>query len=182
MGQAASVPETPRMPWAPSGWLSLPPWPCLQPVPCWCWRKVPTPSSAGPVKDSFSLGISWDSVRNLRLALLVFSPVAEGLLLPASWLKSLCRLSCTKCLLSAKVFLVALKRLTLEEDRPMAFSLNYAMHNAGIQSEHGLRRGKSEPPEKARAKVWNEPEGHSAGFIVHVMITCLRAAHCVALD
>ncbi|CAE7771797.1 Ttn [Symbiodinium pilosum] len=46
-----------------------------------------------------------------KLALLLFSPVAEGLLLP--------------------VFLVALKRLTPEEDRPMAFSLNYAMHNAG---------------------------------------------------
>ncbi|CAE6963929.1 unc-22 [Symbiodinium natans] len=46
-----------------------------------------------------------------QLALLLLSPVAEGLLLP--------------------VFLVALKRLTEEEDRPMAFSLNYAMHNAG---------------------------------------------------
>ena len=27
---------------------------------------------------------------------------------------------------------MALKRLTTEEERPMAFSLNYAMHNAGL--------------------------------------------------
>eukprot|EP00439_Symbiodinium_sp_Y106_P051756 s3186_g6.t3 len=52
-----------------------------------------------------------ESSDTFQLALLVFSPVAEGLLLP--------------------VFLVALKRLTSEEERPMAFSLNYAMHNAG---------------------------------------------------
>ncbi|CAE7949925.1 Ttn, partial [Symbiodinium sp. KB8] len=52
-----------------------------------------------------------ESADTFQLALLVFSPVAEGLLLP--------------------VFLVALKRLTTEEERPMAFSLNYAMHNAG---------------------------------------------------
>jgi len=46
-----------------------------------------------------------------RLAMLVFSPMAEGILLP--------------------VFLVGLKRLTVKEERPMAFSVNYALHNAG---------------------------------------------------
>lgn len=46
-----------------------------------------------------------------RWAVLVVSPMAEGLLLP--------------------VFLVGLKRLTVKEERPMAFSLNYALHNAG---------------------------------------------------
>ncbi|CAJ1335098.1 unnamed protein product [Effrenium voratum] len=51
------------------------------------------------------------SQQTFRWALLLLSPIAEGLLLP--------------------VFLVGLKRLTVEEDRPMAFSVNYALHNAG---------------------------------------------------
>ncbi|CAK9052120.1 unnamed protein product [Durusdinium trenchii] len=47
-----------------------------------------------------------------RFSILVLSPMAEGLLLP--------------------VFLVGLKRLTVKEERPMAFSVNYALHNAGF--------------------------------------------------
>lgn len=46
-----------------------------------------------------------------RFAMLFVSPMAEGLLLP--------------------VFLVGLKRLTVKEERPMVFSVNYALHNAG---------------------------------------------------
>eukprot|EP00438_Fugacium_kawagutii_P018305 Skav212454 [mRNA] locus=scaffold385:83189:83933:+ [translate_table: standard] len=48
---------------------------------------------------------------SFRLNILILSPMAEGLLLP--------------------VFLVGLKRLTVKEERPMAFSVNYALHNAG---------------------------------------------------
>lgn len=35
--------------------------------------------------------------------------------------------------LHGEVFLVGLKRLTVKEERPMAFSVNYALHNAGHQ-------------------------------------------------
>ncbi|CAK0878619.1 unnamed protein product [Prorocentrum cordatum] len=55
--------------------------------------------------------LSTTSVSVLRLVLLGLSPLAEGLLAP--------------------VYMVGIKQLTREEQRALAYGLNYAAHNAG---------------------------------------------------
>lgn len=83
-------------------------------------------------------------------------------------------------MLLVQVFLVGLKRLTVKEERPMAFSLNYALHNAGGSIFLLEKLGKGCPMGAPKARKSDECWWTFGRTTLHFShrFCCLRWWHC----